>query len=184
MTRVQALQPEDVSLIARIDRSEHVETEYHVVDGVLVARPPSKPEIANWYRVGTGEHSVAAQIEFCASAVKAGAALFGAFDDDVAIALVGVNPKFENDLAWFAFFYVDRAYRRRGVGDELWTAAVAHVRAGGATRMYISASPTGSAVGFYLKHGCQLADPVHPALFANEPDDIHLIYSLTDQDGL
>lgn len=31
-----------------------------------------------------------------------------------------------------------------------------------------------SAVGFYLGRGCRLADPVHPALFAMEPDDIHL----------
>jgi hypothetical protein len=40
-----------------------------------------------------------------------------------------------------------------------------------ATSIYVSAAPTGSAVGFYLNQGCQLADPVHPALFAKEPED-------------
>ena len=35
--------------------------------------------------------------------------------------------------------------------------------------------PTGSAVGVYLRQGCPPADPVHPALFAEELDDIHLV---------
>ena len=48
-------------------------------------------------------------------------------------------------------------------------------RAAGATSMYISATPTGSAVGFYLAHRAALADPVHPVLFVHEPDDIHLV---------
>jgi hypothetical protein len=44
--------------------------------------------------------------------------------------------------------------------------------------MYVSATPTGSAVGFYLGRGCRLADPVHPDLFAQEPEDIHLVCPL------
>jgi hypothetical protein len=44
--------------------------------------------------------------------------------------------------------------------------------------MYVSATPTGSAVGFYLSRGCHLADPPHPALLASEPDDIHLVCPL------
>ncbi len=48
-------------------------------------------------------------------------------------------------------------------------------KAAGATSMYVSATPSGSAVGFYLSHQCRLADPVHPRLFAEEPEDIHLV---------
>jgi hypothetical protein len=33
-------------------------------------------------------------------------------------------------------------------------------------------------VGFYLRQGCGLADPVHPALFAAEPEDVHLVLPL------
>jgi hypothetical protein len=33
-------------------------------------------------------------------------------------------------------------------------------------------------VGFYLRQGCRLADPVHPDLWAKEPDDIHLVCPL------
>jgi hypothetical protein len=51
-------------------------------------------------------------------------------------------------------------------------------RAASATRLYVSATPTGSAVNFYLRQGCVLADPPHPALFELEPEDIHLILPL------
>jgi len=44
--------------------------------------------------------------------------------------------------------------------------------------MYVSATPTGSAVGFYLSRGCELADPPHAELFALEPEDIHLVCEL------
>ena len=65
------------------------------------------------------------------------------------------------------------------VGAALWAAAEDAARAAGATAMYVSATPTGPAVGLYLRQGCRLADPVHPALYANEPDDIHLLKQLT-----
>ncbi len=55
---------------------------------------------------------------------------------------------------------------------------MAESRDAGAEAMYVSAVPTGSAVGFYLSKGCALADPVHPELFAAEPADVHLVYSL------
>jgi hypothetical protein len=38
-------------------------------------------------------------------------------------------------------------------------------------------------VGFYLRQGCRLADPVHPALYADEPDDIHLVKQLAEPRG-
>ena len=50
--------------------------------------------------------------------------------------------------------------------------------ANGAESIYVSATPTESAVGFYLRQGCRLAHPVHPDLFAAEPEDIHLVRSL------
>ncbi len=87
-------------------------------------------------------------------------------------------PTFEPGLAWLATLHVSRTHRRRGVASALWEAGVALAREAGARSLYVSATPTGSAVGFYLGRGCQLADPVHLELFANEPEDIHLIYAL------
>jgi Acetyltransferase (GNAT) family len=175
---VQRLGFDDVGLIARIDRSEHVDVEYAVVDGHLIERSVSMADIPPWDPVGVGPHSVAAKVAFCAPLVAGGAALFGAFEGDRLLGLAVVDGSFEPRLAWLAFLHVSRQVRRRGAASALWGAAVHEAAQASAESIYVSAVPTGSAVGFYLSRGCRLADPVHPALFAMEPDDIHLACSL------
>jgi hypothetical protein len=44
--------------------------------------------------------------------------------------------------------------------------------------MYVSSTPSSSAVGFYIAQGCKLVEEVDPELYALEPDDIHLILDL------
>ena len=177
--KVRRLEPDDVRLIGTIDRSEHVKDQYRVVDGRLVVAPVSIADIPPWDRHGSGEHTVAAHIAFCASVVADGAALLGAFDEDGDLmGLATVHPTFEPRLAWLATLHVTRKHRRRRAASALWEASIELGRAAGARSMYVSATPTGSAVGFYLDRGCQLADPPHPKLFADEPDDIHLVCPL------
>jgi len=176
---VRRLEPSDVALVASIDRSEHVEVQYRIEDGRLVEAPVFMADIPTWDPDGSGEHSVASHIAFCASVVADGAALLGAFDDDGELmGLATVHPTFEPGLAWLATLHVSRAHRRRGAASALWDAGVALAREAGARSLYVSATPTGSAVGFYLGRGCRLADPVHPELFAHEPEDIHLVCPL------
>ncbi|HCC6119016.1 TPA: GNAT family N-acetyltransferase, partial [Klebsiella pneumoniae] len=45
----------------------------------------------------------------------------------------------------------------------------------GASGLYISSIPNKNTVDFYLAQGCRLADKPDPALFALEPEDIHLV---------
>src|SRR3954452_21360470 len=173
---VRRLEPSDVVLFASIDRSEHVEVQYRIEDGRLVEAPVVIADIPTWDPADSGEHSVASHIAFCASVVADGAALLGAFDDDGELmGLATVHPTFEPGLAWLATLHVSRAHRRRGAASALWAAGGASARQAGARSLYVSATPTGSAVGFYLGRGCRLANPVHPQLFAEEPDDIHLV---------
>lgn len=169
---------DELGLIAKIDRTEHVDVEYAVVDGQLTERPASMTDIPPWDAEGAGEHSVADKVAFCAPLVAAGAAIFGAFERHRLLGVVVVDASFESALAWLAFLHVSRPGRRRGVASALWEAAVQEAIEAGATSVYVSATPTGSAVGFYLSRGCRLAVPVHPALYAEEPDDIHLVCSL------
>jgi GNAT superfamily N-acetyltransferase len=176
--RVRSLGAADVVLVAAIDRSETVDVEYEVIDGRLTERPVSMSEVSAWDPVGDGSHSVAAAIRFCAERVAEGGVLLGVFDDDRLLGLAIVNPAFEGPLAWLAWLHVNRADRRRGVARALWAEAVARARDAGSTAIYVSATPTGSAVGFYLDRGCRLADPVHPDLYADEPDDVHLVCEL------
>jgi GNAT superfamily N-acetyltransferase len=74
--------------------------------------------------------------------------------------------------------YVSRAYRGRGVGMQLFEAAVSRAREAGASALYVSATPTENTVDFYLSRGCVLAPEPDPRLLAAEPDDIHLLYLL------
>jgi ribosomal protein S18 acetylase RimI-like enzyme len=95
-----------------------------------------------------------------------------------AVGLAVIHPSFEPALAWLAFLHVSRPYRRRGAAKSLWDAAVDISIARSAERIYVSAAPTESAVAFYQSQGCRLADPVHPELFAAEPEDIHFVRAL------
>lgn len=176
--RVERLSAEDVVLMGLIDRAEHVDRQYQVVDGRLVDAPVFRADIPSWDPDGDAAHSVARHIELCADAVGAGAALFGAFDGETLLGLATVDPRLEPGLAWLATLHVSRPHRRRGAASALWSAAIDHGRKAGAQSIYVSATPTGSAVGFYLRQGCGLADPVHPRLFAAEPDDVHLVCSI------
>jgi ribosomal protein S18 acetylase RimI-like enzyme len=176
--RVRQLRAEDVSLVALLDRSEHVDTEYRVVDGQLQQVPARMRDIPGWDPIGSGPHSVAAHIEFCRSVVGRGGILLGAFDGERTAGLAIVDPSFEPPLAWLSFLHVSRPYRRMGAAQALWDAAIQMAAGSGAESIYVSATPTESAVGFYLRQGCHLARPVHPDLFADEPEDIHLTCSL------
>jgi GNAT superfamily N-acetyltransferase len=177
---VERLDRDDLPrVIATIERSEHVEVEYAVENGRLVERPVTMTEVPDWDPIGDGPFSVADKVRFCESVVDDhGGVVLAALDDDTIAGAAAVAPSFEPPLAWFAFLHVTRPLRRRGAAGALWTASVDLARASGATQLYVSATPTGSAVGFYLSRGCRLAAPVHPTLFELEPDDIHLIIDL------
>ena len=176
--RVRHLDARDVSLIARIDRSEHVDVQWAVRGGRLVETPVSVEYIPMWADDG-GEHSIAQMLEFCTPIVEGGASFLGAFADDGQLAgLAIVDPIFEPALAWLASLHVSRPHRRAGAATALWAEAARIARSAGAASIYVSATPTGSAVGFYLSRGCRLADPVHPGLFEREPEDIHLVCEL------
>ena len=176
--RIRHLDASDVSLIARIDRSEHVDVQYAVRDGQLVEAPVLMEDIPTWPDDG-GEHSITKMLEFCTPIVEAGATLLGGFDNDEEVAgLAIVDPTFEPPMAWLALLHVSRPHRRAGAATALWAEAARLASDAGAASMYVSATPTGSAVGFYLRQGCRLADPVHPVLFEHEPEDIHLVCEL------
>jgi GNAT superfamily N-acetyltransferase len=175
---VHRLGLDDVRLVASIDRSEHVEVEYHVIAGRLRQRPVTMVDVPPWDTEGDGPYSVAHQIQLCTNLVRNGAILLGAFERDQVLGLAVVDPFFEPLMGWLAFLHVTAPARRRGAATALWDAAAGLARASGAQTLYVSATPTGSAVGFYLRQGCQLADPAHPALWVEEPEDIHLVCPL------
>ncbi|WEA96942.1 GNAT family N-acetyltransferase [Klebsiella pneumoniae] len=73
------------------------------------------------------------------------------------------------------FFYVGAGKRGQGWGRRLFQYALHQLPEMGASGLYISSIPNKNTVDFYLAQGCRLADKPDPALFALEPEDIHLV---------
>lgn len=176
---IRKLAATDIELLRSIDRSEQLEVEYSVEAGHLVTRPTDF-FVPNWNPDGGGEHSVERLIDFWRPYAESGANLIGAFSGASLAGLAMVATELRPGLAWLALFYVSRPYRRQGVGAALWRAVADIGRSGGATAIYVSAAPTGSAVGFYLQQGCRLAesDEIVAELFELEPVDVHLVCPL------
>lgn len=175
---IRELGAESIELIREIDRSERIDMQYTVKDGRLHS-DRVEFEVPQWDSEGHGDHSFARRINEFRPIVETGATLLGAFIDDQFAGIAIVDASFEERTAWFAFLHVSQAYRRRGVASALWAACVEIAADTDLTSIYVSATPSGSAVGFYTSRGCQLAAPPHPALFAKEPEDIHLICPVT-----
>lgn len=174
---VRRLPADRITLVGEIDRSEHVTTGYTVRDGALVAEEVDW-RVPGWDPVGDREHSVARQIAGLRPVLARGGILLGAFDDETLLGLAVVERGFEDRMAWLAVLHVSRPHRRRGVASALWAEATRLASGGGDRAMYVSATPSESAVGFYLSRGCELARPPHPELFADEPEDIHFVVDL------
>jgi len=174
---IRHLSPDDLELIGDIDRSEQIDVGYTVENGELVSREVNWA-VPNWSRRGPGDQTVRRHIDTWRPVLDRGGVLVGAFDGGVLAGLAVVEPEFEPPMAWLAFLHVGRPHRRRGAATALWAEAERIAGAAGANSIYVSATCSESAVGFYLSRHCVLASTPDPELFAAEPEDIHLIRPL------
>ncbi len=175
---IQQLSPAEITRIAEIDRAEQITLHYGLKDGVLQAETVDW-QCPAWTPEGDGPHSVAENINTWRPVVEGGGILLGAFDDDRLAGLAILRPNLTDSMAQLAFLHVSRAYRRQGVGEKLVAEVVRLAKAAGAQQLYVSATATGSAVGFYTAQGFTLTPHPHPELLALEPEDIHMIKPLT-----
>ena len=177
MIDVRFLPADRLGLIAEIDRSEHIDTLFEVRAGELTSHP-ADIDVPRWTSEGMGPHSVQGFLDFLEPILERGATLLGAFDQAQLAGVAIVEERFEGDMAWLVFLHVSYPYRRRGVGTALWTEAIDRARSAGSHAMYVSATPSASAVGFYLQRGCKVAATPHAGLFEKEPEDVHLVAAI------
>ena len=74
--------------------------------------------------------------------------------------------------------HVSRDYRRRGIAAQLIQELIRLAQENGARRLYVSATPSESAVGFYMSEGFVPTKHVNKELFDLEPEDIHMMRAL------
>jgi len=101
----------------------------------------------------------------------------GAFDGGSLVGAMVLESRFigrEKDQLQLKFLHVGRRHRGTGLGSRLFEMAVTRATELGARRLYISATPSENTVRFYLRRGCLPTTDVDAALFALEPEDIHL----------
>ena len=174
---LQQLPIDDIARIAEIDRTEHVTVGYTASDGALTAAPVDW-HVPAWHTTGDGPHSVAGMIKAWKPILEKGGVLIGAFDGERLAGIAIVRYRLAEAMAQLAILFVSREYRRHGIARQLVHEVERLARADGATRLYVSATPSESAVGFYLNHGFVPTAHPDPDLFAKEPEDIHMLKEL------
>jgi ribosomal protein S18 acetylase RimI-like enzyme len=168
----------DIGRIAEIDRSERVSKSYVCDDGDLreIAVDWNVPR---WFSEGEGDHSVRGNInDWKPYLEEKDGVMYGAFDEDLLVGFLIFRPHLTEGMDQLAVLHVSRDYRRQGIATRLARIACELALESGARELYVSATPTESAVGFYRSQGFELAEEVNRDLYALEPEDIHMIKKL------
>ncbi|MBD3237107.1 MAG: GNAT family N-acetyltransferase [Candidatus Eisenbacteria bacterium] len=174
---VRRMPADQLARLAEIDRSEHVTRTYTAAGGVLRERrvdwrvPPWDPDPES-------PHSAQALVHQFAPLLEEGGVLLGAFDAARIVGLGVLRPKLTEEMAQLALLHVSCSHRRQGVGTRLTEEILRLARWRGARRIYVSATPSLSAVGFYRRCGFVPTAEPHPELWALEPEDIHMVRPL------
>jgi ribosomal protein S18 acetylase RimI-like enzyme len=176
MIRIREMDPSEIGRIAEIDRSEHVTTGYTYERGRLRAGQVDW-RVPRWPEEGDG-FSVKACVEHLAPILDNGGVMLGAFDRSLLVGFAVLRYRLTERQAELVALHVSKGYRRRGIAARLTSQVIGLARADGAEELYVSATPSESAVGFYLSKGFRLAEEVNEALYALEPEDIHMIRRL------
>ncbi len=173
---IKQLPPSDIDRIAEIDRSEHITIRYQARDGRLVAEQVDE-SVPAWYEEGE-EYSVEAKLKQWRPFLDEGGVLLGAVDGERLAGFAILRYRLDEGTAQLAVMHVSRPYRRQGIASQLTEEICRLARADGARSLYVSATPSNSAVGLYTSLGFTLVDQPHPELYALEPDDIHMVKAL------
>ena len=167
----RTLRREEIERVWNIDRSEVIENLYHLENGTLLLRP-RHIDVPGW-PPGQAEKDT----PILRDCFDRGGWFYGAFDDAELIGVVVLDSKWigeHKDQLQLKILHVSRAYRKRGLGSELFELTRATARERKARRLYISASPSENTVNFYMRLGCAVTREPDPELLALEPEDIHL----------
>jgi GNAT superfamily N-acetyltransferase len=169
---------EDAGRLAELDRSESVPMLYAARRGEIVPLGRGE-EVPQWSGAWLDDI-----VGFTRRHLEAGGLGVAAVDDDrdgvlAGVAVLGGTPVGgDPELLQVALLHVGRPYRRTGLAGRLMAEMRREAAVRGARRLYVSATPSESALRFYLAQSARLADPPDPLLLALEPEDVHLVLDL------
>jgi GNAT superfamily N-acetyltransferase len=177
MVKIREMDRSEIGRIAEIDRSEHITTGYVYEGGKLRAKCVDW-RVPRWPLEGA-DFSVQAHIEGIRPVLDNGGAMLGAFDGSgQLVGFAVLRYRLTERMAQLDALFVSRPHRHQGVATRLTSRVARLAKASGAQELYVSSTPSESAVGFYLSQGFRLADEVNQDLYALEPEDIHMVRRL------
>ena len=173
---IRSLQRDEINLLWQIDRREIVENIYYLRNGELVLELEHF-DMQGW-PPGEAEHYTS----ILTDCYDRGGIFWGAFEGEQIVGAAILENKFigsKHATLQLKFLHVSRDQRKHGLGSRLFNLAVEKAKALGASKLYISATPSENTINYYQNLGCVLATEIDPELFALEPEDIHLEYNIT-----
>jgi GNAT superfamily N-acetyltransferase len=162
--------------LAEIDRSEDVRAHYRQVGTDLVSEAVVDP-VPDFFAEGD-VHSIPGLVKEWRPDLDAGGVLLGAFIGERLAGIAMLGTELADGVLQLALMFVGRPYRRRGVASALLNEIQVVARERGAEALYVSSVPSDTALGFYLARGFRPTEPL-PEPFEKEPEDIHMLLSLT-----
>ncbi|MDE7262580.1 MAG: GNAT family N-acetyltransferase [Oscillospiraceae bacterium] len=114
-------------------------------------------------------------------ALRDGAPAFGAWLEGTLVGLALLAKERFGSAGQYvdlAEFYVSLPWRRRGIGEKLFTLACQGARELGAEKLYISAHSARESIAAYRKYGCVEAEEVNQFLAEKEPCDVQMEFRL------
>ncbi|MFN8445987.1 MAG: GNAT family N-acetyltransferase [Caldilineaceae bacterium] len=171
MLQIRRLAVDELERLAEIDVAEKVTLSYRWQNRRLEAiqRDSERPS----WNAGDWAHHVAEWQQHLQPDLW-----LGAFDGERLVGAASLRYQLRDKMAQLTTLHIDRNSRRQGVAHQLTAEVKRLAKESGAEFMYVSATESQSAVGFYLSQGFVPTNEPDPRLFALEPEDIHMICPL------
>ena len=168
---IRLLERDEIETVWSIDRREIIENIYYLENGELVL----KDEYYDMQGWAPGESEQYTPILL--DCFDRGGTFYGVFDDGQLVGAAVLESKFigkNKDQLQLKFLQVSHDYRGKGLGRKLFEKAADKAKALNAKKLYVSATPSGNTIHFYMRMGCVVTEDVNVELFELESEDIHL----------
>ena len=172
MVSTRQMSPEELTGVEEIDVSESGHLVYHYREGKI------ETQRQEWHRGHRDAAVWGNYIQQWKAVLERGGVALGAFDGTRLVGIAVLEYHVTERMAHLVALFVSKDYRRQGIASQLTQEIMRLAKAHGASQIYVSATPSESAIGFYLSQRFVLAQQVHKDLYALEPEDLHLIRQL------
>ena len=161
-----------------LDVSEEGDIVYKWVDGKVVAVPE------RWTRQRWSDEECSRRISSIREDMIAeGLVMLGGFDGDLLVGVATFRAYLSPGMSELAGLWVSCTHRRQGVATRLVAEVERLAREAGSVALYVSGTPSRSAVGFYRSRGFRPTLDVNRELYEREPEDIHMVLDLAEAPG-